>query len=99
MPPPPTVEQAVQALTDVYRLAEKRINDELARVMKDPNQGNRIRRLRALAAEIDRRVPALEHEARAFLNNSLPFAWESGARKAATGSFTWTQAQIGRAHV
>jgi hypothetical protein len=92
VPPPPSVEQAAKALGDVYRLAEKRIQDELRRILVDPNQGNRIRRLRALSAEIDRRTGNLEHEARAFLNNSLPFAWEAGARQHAVGQFTWTQA-------
>lgn len=92
MPPPPSVEDAVQALTDVYRRAEARVNAELQDILTDSNQGNRIRRLRALQREMERRTSNLEHEARAFLNNSLPFAWEQGARQRAVGEFTWTQA-------
>lgn len=92
MPPPQSVDDAARALGDVYRLAEKRVNDELARIITDPNQGNRIRRLRALDAEIARRSSNLEGEAKAFLNNSLPLAWQAGAVNRSTGSFTWTQA-------
>lgn len=93
MPPPQSVDDAARALGDVYRLAEQRINAELQRILTDPNQGNRIRRLRALDAEIARRTANLEGEARAFLNNSLPIAWKSGAvNRSTNGSFTWTQA-------
>lgn len=92
MPPPQSVDDAARALGDVYRLAEKRINDELARIITDPNQGNRIRRLKALDAEIARRIPNLENEAKAFINNGLPLAWKSGAVDRATSGFTWTQA-------
>lgn len=92
MPIPTELERAVTALGDVYRRVEADINAELAQIIDQPNQGARVRRLRALAAETDRRSRGLEDEARAFLNNSLPSAWQAGAVKPAVGQFTWTQA-------
>lgn len=92
MPVPTNLERSITAFGDAYRRAEAQINAELARILEDPNQARRVRRLRALAAEIDRRTSNLEAEARAFLNSSLPSAWSAGATAAQVGQFTWTQA-------
>lgn len=92
MPAPTRLDLAAQALGDVYRLAEAQINAELKAILDDDSKGNRRRRLRQLAAEIDRRQAHLVDEARAFLNDSLPFAWQAGAARFAVGEFTWTQA-------
>lgn len=91
MPIPTDLQRSIAAFGDVYRRAEAQIHAELLRILDDPNQGARVRRLRALAAEIDRRTSRLEAEARAFLNSSLPSAWSAGANNAAVGQFTWTQ--------
>jgi hypothetical protein len=91
MPIPTDLQRSITAFGDVYRRAEAQINAELARILDDPNEARRVRRLRALAAEIDRRTSNLEAEARAFLNSSLPSAWSAGAVNAAVGQFTWTQ--------
>lgn len=92
MPIPTELQRVIEALGDVYRRVEAQVNAELRAILDDPRQGNRIRRLRALAAEIDRRTVGLEAEARQFLNQSLPAAWGAGATAAAVGEFTWTQA-------
>lgn len=91
MPVPTDLERSITAFGDVYRRAEVKIHAELSVILDDPNQSRRVRRLRALAAEIDRRTSSLESEARAFLNSSLPSAWSAGANNAAVGQFTWTQ--------
>lgn len=91
MPVPTDLERSITAFGDVYRRAEVKIHAELSVILDDPNQSRRVRRLRALAAEIDRRTSSLEAEARAFLNSSLPSAWSAGANNAAVGQFTWTQ--------
>jgi hypothetical protein len=91
VPIPTDLERSITAFGDVYRRAEAQIAAELAQILDDPNRARRVRRLRALAAEIDRRTSRLEAEARAFLNSSLPSAWSAGAANAAVGEFTWTQ--------
>lgn len=91
MPPPSQLDGAARALGDVYREAEARINAELRAILDDDRQGNRKRRLRSLLREVESRQAHLLDEARAFLNNSLPFAWQAGASRFAIGEFTWTQ--------
>jgi hypothetical protein len=92
MPVPPSLLAATSAIGDVYRAVEDDVNAELAAILGDDRQANRVRRLRAVAAEIDRRTSDLEREARAFLNDSLPAAWGAGGQAAGVGPFTWTQA-------
>lgn len=92
MPTPARIERAAVAIGDVYRLAEEAINAELASIIDDANQSNRIRRLRALSGEVDRRSGDLEGEAKAFLNHSMPDAWKAGASNVGLGQFQWTQA-------
>lgn len=92
MPIPTDLARTIEAFGDVYRSVEADVHAELQAILGDPNQGARVRRLRALASEIDRRSRNLEGEARAFLNSSLPSAWSAGAANAAVGEFTWTQA-------
>lgn len=92
MPIPTELERTITAFGDVYRRVEADIHAELLQILDDERQGNRVRRLRALAAEIDRRSADLAGEARAFLNHSLPSAWATGAQASQVGQFAWTQA-------
>lgn len=91
MPQPPEVEASARRLVAMFADAQHSIDAQLRAVLDAPGQTRRRRRLRELAAMVDRETRALEAGTAEWIAGDFPAVYELGAGHAQTGDFAWSQ--------
>lgn len=88
MPQPDVVVSATEDLIRLFETAQRRLEAEQARILTDPAQASRRRKLRGLLASIDRAMETLRADTTAWVTNTLPAIYATGANNAVSG-FGW----------